>query len=109
MQSFFARDPSPGEETPERAVADREAAARESPYLGLQPYAERDAAFFFGRERERRVIAANLRAARVTLLYGASGVGKSSLLRAGVVPALRDRAAHAQTPKGKPQHVVVFL
>lgn len=65
--------------------------ARDCPYRGLEPFDERDAAFFFGREREARLIAASLFAAPLTLLYGASGVGKSSVLRAGVLPRLRER------------------
>ena len=63
-----------------------------SPYKGLVPYTESDADFFFGREREREVVAGNLLAARLTLLYGPSGVGKSSVLLAGVVEDLRKRA-----------------
>ncbi|HJS19964.1 MAG TPA: ATP-binding protein [Anaerolineales bacterium] len=62
---------------------------RRSPYQGLIPYDEDDTPFFFGREKEIRLIAANLFAAPLTLLYGASGVGKSSVLRAGVIPQLR--------------------
>jgi hypothetical protein len=61
------------------------------PYVGLQPYTEADIDYFFGRERDQRIIAANLGAARLTILYGASGVGKSSVLLAGVVPNLRAR------------------
>ena len=62
-----------------------------SPYKGLAPFedSELDAAFFFGRDREQEIITANLTAARLTLLYGSSGVGKSSVLRAGVVRRLR--------------------
>ncbi|MGE5261980.1 MAG: hypothetical protein ACM3S0_01250, partial [Acidobacteriota bacterium] len=59
------------------------------PYVGLQPYTEADREFFFGREQETETIAANLLTAPLTLLYGASGVGKSSVLAAGVVPYLR--------------------
>jgi hypothetical protein len=59
------------------------------PYKGLQPYTEADRAYFFGRERDQEIIAANLYSAPLTILYGASGVGKSSVLLAGVVPALR--------------------
>jgi hypothetical protein len=59
------------------------------PYKGLQPYTEADRAYFFGRERDREIIAANLYSAPLTILYGASGVGKSSVLLAGVMPALR--------------------
>lgn len=66
-------------------------AQRRSPYLGLIPYDEQDAPFFFGREKETRIITANLFASRLTLLYGASGVGKSSVLQAGVVHQLRPR------------------
>jgi WD40 repeat protein len=62
-----------------------------SPYKGLAPFedSELDALLFFGREREREVIAANVVAARLTVLYGPSGVGKSSVLGAGVARDLR--------------------
>lgn len=69
----------------------RSTAERRSPYKGLIPYSEADAPFFFGREKETRLITANLFAASFTLLYGASGVGKSSALRAGVAHGLRPR------------------
>ena len=59
------------------------------PYVGLQPYDETDQDYFFGRERDSRIITSNLYAAPLTILYGASGVGKSSVLRAGVFPRLR--------------------
>lgn len=61
-----------------------------SPFKGLDHYAEQDAPFFFGRDVECDLVIANLLAARLTLLYGQSGVGKSSLLHAGVVPRLRE-------------------
>jgi WD40 repeat protein/flagellar biosynthesis GTPase FlhF len=66
-------------------------AAPASPYKGLAPFGDSDldALLFFGRERESEVIAANLMAARITVLYGPSGVGKSSVLRAGVAHRLR--------------------
>src|SRR5262245_5784015 len=62
-----------------------------SPYRGLAPFedSELDALYFFGREREAEVVVANLIASRLTVLYGASGVGKSSLLRAAVARKLR--------------------
>ncbi|HSM71566.1 MAG TPA: serine/threonine-protein kinase [Anaerolineales bacterium] len=59
------------------------------PYVGLQPYSEADQDYFFGRERDSRIISSNLFAARLTILYGASGVGKSSVLQAGVFPRLQ--------------------
>src|SRR5206468_5093766 len=62
-----------------------------SPFKGLAPFddSDLDALLFFGRERESEVIAANLMASRITVLYGPSGVGKSSILRAGVAHRLR--------------------
>ena len=60
-------------------------AAPTSPYKGLSAFedSELDALLFFGREREREIVVANLIASRLTVLYGPSGVGKSSLLRGG--------------------------
>ncbi len=71
-----------------------------TPYVGLAPFTADDAPFFFGRAREQTIVTANLRATRLTLLYGPSGVGKSSLLQAGVVPRLRELAAE-QHAKGR--------
>src|SRR3989442_7552842 len=62
-----------------------------SPYKGLAAFGDSplDALLFFGRERERETIVANVLASELTVLYGPSGVGKSSLLRAGVAQELR--------------------
>lgn len=60
------------------------------PYKGLMPYAEADRRYFFGRERETAVVSSSFYGARLTVLYGASGVGKTSLLRAAVFPELVD-------------------
>jgi WD40 repeat protein len=64
----------------------------ESPYKGLASFedSELDALLFFGRKREIASVAANVLANRLTVLYGPSGVGKSSLLGAGVARRLRD-------------------
>jgi WD40 repeat protein len=66
--------------------------APESPYKGLNAFddSELDALLFFGRERETEIVVANLIASRLTVLYGPSGVGKSSLLRAAVARSLRE-------------------
>lgn len=79
----------------------------DSPYKGLIPYDESDSAFFFGRDGERQLIAANLVASRLTLLYGESGAGKTSVLRAGVVHDLRNRALRAVAAGRKPEAIVV--
>lgn len=73
------------------------AAPPQSPYRGLAPFGDSDldALLFFGRERERRVIAANVMASRLTVLYGPTGVGKTSVLRAGVAREVRALAPEA--------------
>jgi hypothetical protein len=81
----------------------------ETPYKGLAYYSEQDAAFFFGRERDTKVVTANIMASRLTLLYGESGVGKSSLLRAGVARHLRDLALDDIARRGKPQLVAALV
>jgi WD40 repeat protein len=68
------------------------AASDSCPYRGLVPYYEEDADYFFGRQSDTGIIVANCLTTRVTLLYGASGVGKSSVLYAGVMRELRERA-----------------
>ena len=73
---------------------------RYCPYVGLQPFEEADQQFFFGRERDQRIIISNLLSSPLTILYGASGVGKSSVLMAGVIPQL-----HRERPKTP---VVIF-
>jgi CHASE2 domain-containing sensor protein len=62
------------------------------PYPGLVAFGDgdADAERFFGRAAMRDLVIANLRSARITVLYGPSGVGKTSLLRAGVVHRLRE-------------------
>ncbi|MFE2374714.1 AAA family ATPase [Streptomyces sp. NPDC059398] len=72
------------------------------PYRGLAPYRQQDARWFFGRERSRDALLAQLRATETTgglvMLVGASGSGKSSLLNAGLVPALRNGALRNGVP-----------
>lgn len=63
------------------------------PWLGARPYLEADASLFFGRDAEIGIVAEALKTTRLTLLSGARGAGKTSLLRAGVVPRLREAAA----------------
>jgi WD domain, G-beta repeat len=83
--------------------------APEAPYRGLIPYSEQDAPLFFGREDECEVVINNLLASRVTLLYGASGVGKTSLLRAGVTHELLALSRRNVRNYGSPEHVVVYF
>jgi CHASE2 domain-containing sensor protein len=80
-----------------------------SPYVGLDYFGEEDAGLFFGRDAERKRILGNLRAARLTLLYAESGVGKSSLLRAGVAARLRQLAARSVAERGSARFVPVVF
>jgi hypothetical protein len=60
----------------------------ERPYKLLDYYEAKDAALFFGRQSEIQNLGSLIHAHRLTLLYGASGVGKTSLLLAGAAPRL---------------------
>ena len=58
-----------------------------SPYPGLSSFTEKDAAVFFGREAEVVALWERIRGRRLLAVIGPSGVGKTSFLRAGVLPA----------------------
>ena len=59
------------------------------PYPGLRAFEERDAMRMYGREADVQTLLERLRRSRLLPLVGASGSGKSSLVRAGLVPAVR--------------------
>lgn len=61
------------------------------PYRGLQPFGVEDEEDFFGRDADIEAALARLGRSRFLAMSGASGSGKSSLVRAGVVPALQRR------------------
>ncbi len=67
------------------------------PYRGLGTYQESDADDFFGREREIATATRRLDETGLLVVTGASGSGKSSLVRAGVVPSLRRRGRRIRT------------
>jgi len=97
----LARDPeqrfASGEEL--REAFERLGAARnglanvdENPYRGLRPFESSHRGVFFGRGLEVSALVERLRTESVVVVAGDSGVGKSSLIRAGVVPAVLDGA-----------------
>ena len=59
------------------------------PWPGLLPFTEDAKAFFFGRETETNELTRLIEREPLTVLFGQSGLGKSSLLNAGVFPKLR--------------------
>lgn len=80
-----------------------------SPYIGLTPFTEDDAAFFCGRELDSEIVAAKLRGSKMTLLFGSSGVGKSSLINAGVISDLRRISRETAKLKGRPAFIIVVF
>ena len=73
-------DPTPGT-----------AAMEGSPFRGLLPFTEEQAAVFFGRESEIAAVVERLRLHPLVTVVGPSGAGKSSLVQAGVIPRLREQ------------------
>ena len=69
-----------------------EADLSDAPYLGLAAFQPEDAQWFFGREGDVAQVISKLGGGRFLAVLGPSGCGKSSLVRAGVVPALRNGA-----------------
>jgi serine/threonine protein kinase len=67
----------------------RELRVDESPYTGLSSFQEADADRFFGRSREIAALVGRLRDRPLAAVVGPSGTGKSSFLRAGLVPVLK--------------------
>ena len=65
--------------------------AQRIPYPGLDPFSLAYRDLFFGRDVEGRVVSAMMATEPISVLTGASGTGKSSLIRAMVVPTLISR------------------
>ncbi|GAA2863916.1 hypothetical protein GCM10010517_23050 [Streptosporangium fragile] len=85
--------------TPERVRPD----AADQPYVGLRAFRREDDAKFFGRARESYEVSDLWQAGRLTVLYGPSGVGKTSLIQAGVLPLL-DPGKTDVLPVGRVSH-----
>jgi tetratricopeptide (TPR) repeat protein len=66
----------------------------DEPYVGLRPYGSGDIGRFFGRARETLELTSHVLTSRLMVVYGPSGVGKTSLLLAGALPRLGDDVAH---------------
>jgi eukaryotic-like serine/threonine-protein kinase len=78
-----------------------------SPYRGLSAFGEQDAAYFFGRSNEIRTAVSQLEAWPLLAVIGPSGVGKSSFIHAGLIPAMRatdNYEVHVMRPGRVPMH-----
>jgi hypothetical protein len=80
---------STGADTQDRAAT----AETISPYPGLRPFERHERDFFFGRDRDAELLSNKIFASRLTLLFGQSGRGKSSLLRTLLIPQLEAEGA----------------
>ena len=71
-----------------KAVADAAVDPR-NPWLGLASFTEETRDFFYGRDEEVAELGRRVQRKLLTILFGQSGLGKTSILRAGLVPRLR--------------------
>lgn len=62
---------------------------RENPWLGLVSFTEETRGYFYGREEEVAELGRRVQRKLLTVLFGQSGLGKTSILQAGLVPRLR--------------------
>src|SRR3954467_11665582 len=62
----------------------------DNPWPGLSSFTEETRTLFFGRDKETDELSRLLRRETLTVLFGQSGLGKSSLLQAGLFPLLRE-------------------
>jgi WD40 repeat protein/DNA-binding winged helix-turn-helix (wHTH) protein len=91
------------EDRHEPPAGERRAGTVARPYPGLSPFNEADADRFFGREREIEALWDKVRHQKLLAVIGPSGVGKTSLLRAGLIPRRpAEWAAVACSPGGHP-------
>src|SRR5438552_5608363 len=63
---------------------------RDNPWPGLTSFTEETRGLFFGRDKETDELSRLVRREALTVLFGQSGLGKSSLLQAGLFPLLRE-------------------
>jgi WD40 repeat protein len=75
-----------------------ELTAENNPYRGLEPYEEEHSELFFGRDAVIEELAERVTDQPLTVVLGASGTGKSSLVKAGLVPYLRMQVSGSGEP-----------
>lgn len=73
-----------------------------NPYIGIRPFQEEEDYLFFGREKQIAHLLESLEKKSFLAIIGISGCGKSSLVRAGLIPALK------REPKNKAAKFILF-
>lgn len=71
------------------APAETSAIDTQRPWLGLASFTEETRPYFYGRDEEVGELARRVQRKLLTILFGQSGLGKTSILNAGIVPRLR--------------------
>jgi hypothetical protein len=77
-----------------------------NPYVGARPFTSADRNLFYGRDKEGSQLVALLVAHQVVLLYARSAAGKTSLLQAGVIPAIKEQGQFLVLPIARISGVV---
>src|SRR5512147_1469804 len=76
-------------QTPASRAVDGAGAAAMNPFVGLRPFESEDSLLFFGRREQAIELLQRLHETRFLAVVGSSGCGKSSLVRAGLIPKLK--------------------
>ncbi|MBD2577363.1 caspase family protein [Oscillatoria sp. FACHB-1406] len=93
---------------PQRAVESEVRVNRDNPYVGLDAFNREKSSYFFGREKAIQDLQMRLRQGRFLCIIGASGAGKSSLVKAGLLPTLEKQyTLDSLTPGYNPPQVLI--
>jgi hypothetical protein len=111
--------PPEAAEAAEATVTPDPRSAPRQPYPGLRPFDENEQRLFFGRDHQIKEILKRLQQTYFAVVIGGSGSGKSSIVNAGVIPALRKKQLRASgdfwltacfSPKDRPlRHLAIVL
>jgi len=74
---------------PPDSTAAQSSVDAQHPWLGLDSFTEETRSYFYGRDEEVAELSRRVQRKLLTILFGQSGLGKTSILRAGIVPRLR--------------------
>ena len=97
VRRFGVRPPAAAPAVADSLVAEVPFTDQPCPYKGLEAFQAEDADYFFGRETLVADLAVRVTESNLLAVIGPSGVGKSSVLRAGVVPAVWDGSVSGGT------------
>jgi predicted AAA+ superfamily ATPase len=73
-----------------------------SPYRGIHPFRYVDHAYFYGRSEVVSELLAKVLISRLVLVFGESGAGKSSMINAGLIPAIEREGLSAERLRLRP-------